>query len=99
MSVEFRFDGRFRADYTRLKKRIPSLASELDAALTAIQEEGHIPEWYNPHRLENSNGRFTGCWDFHLFEGKADVVVIYIPIDGGAIIRFVRMGGHKELFA
>ena len=36
--------------------------------------------------------------DFHLSDGIADVIVLYLPHKTNPVIRFVRMGSHSELF-
>ena len=40
----------------------------------------------------------SGYAEFHLAEGKMDVLVIYSERPEASTIRFIRMGSHDELF-
>lgn len=36
--------------------------------------------------------------DFHLFDGKVDLLIIYTEINKRKVFRFMRLGSHNELF-
>lgn len=96
---EIHYDREFKADIKRWKKRIPDLQEELRAIVSFILEYGYIPDTYDPHPLEDPNLPFYGYSDFHLFDGKLDLVIIYTEFHKHKVFRLIRMGNHKELFS
>jgi mRNA interferase YafQ len=53
---------------------------------------------YDLHVLSKSTRRYNGLMDFHLSDGKVDIIVLYLPHATNPIIRLVRIGSHKDLF-
>lgn len=91
-------DPRFRADYRAVRRENPGIASELSAAIDELTQTGTLPEEYRPHELTNPGGNYNGHQEFHLSEGKVDVIVLYIVHKNQTLIRLVRMGTHGALF-
>lgn len=96
--MEIVFEPRFRSDYARVIRRTPWIKDEFQAAIDSIFESGSIPEGYNPHLLVIPDSNYSGYMEFHLSDGKTDVLVIYVEKDSKRTLRFVRMGSHEELF-
>lgn len=48
--------------------------------------------------LDRPRGIYSGYAEFHLAEGKMDVLVIYSERPEASTIRFIRMGSHDEPF-
>lgn len=89
----------FKADYKRVTAKYPQIKGELKAAIAELVASGVVPEEYRPHELLNAGGNYNGHIDFHLSDGKADVLVLYMPHKTIQIIRLVRMGSHEEFFS
>lgn len=96
--ITIKFDQQFQTDFKRISRRIPQIVTELEYVIKAIEEYGHVPESYNPHMLDHPRGIYSGYAEFHLAEGKMDVLVIYSERPEASTIRFIRMGSHDELF-
>ena len=96
--MRFVFEESFNNDYRRLKKSHPAVIREFEELLPVIVEMGDVPASYGPHLLDKPGGNYTGCMEFHLSEGRYDVVVIYVPHRTNPSIRFVRIGSHQDLF-
>ena len=92
--ITIKFDQQFQTDFKRISRRIPQIVTELEYVIEAIEEYGRVPESYNPHMLD----RPRGYAEFHLAEGKMDVLVIYSERSEASTIRFIRLGSHDELF-
>lgn len=95
---ELVFEPAFRSGYHRIKRAWPAVAYELRGALELLRVSGVLPAEYGAHELSNSGGNYNECIDFHLSDGVADVIVLYVPHKSNPSIRFVRMGTHEELF-
>ena len=93
-----KFERSFLSDYRRITRAYPFIKREFEVAMRELAERGELPEMYGAHVLDNPGGNYNGCIDFHLPEGKVDVVVLYLPHRTNPIIRFVRMGSHADLF-
>ena len=93
-----RYDRQCKADVNRWKPKVSGLQAELRAAIDYVLEYGEIPDEYNPHELTDPSLPYTGDWDFHLFDGKIDLLVIYTTIHKQRGFRFIRLGSHTELF-
>ena len=93
-----KFDASFTADYRRITRQHPQIKRELNAAIHELSENGELPDSYGAHLLDNPGGNYNGHVDFHLSDGKVDVVVLYLLHKTNPVIRFVRMGTHGELF-
>ncbi|MGQ5709742.1 type II toxin-antitoxin system RelE/ParE family toxin [Lactobacillus sp. PSON] len=88
----------FIRDADRWSKVIPELWNEIDAVVAVMMETGNVPEEYNPHLLDNSNLNYAGYLEFHLLDGKVDLLVIYTKNSKKYTFRLVRLGSHQELF-
>ncbi|MBM6907972.1 type II toxin-antitoxin system YafQ family toxin [Collinsella intestinalis] len=93
-----KFDASFTADYRRVTRRYPCIKRELGDAIRELSEHGELPDSHGAHLLGNPGGSYNGHIDFHLSDGKVDVLALYLPHKTNPEIRFVRMGTHEELF-
>lgn len=93
-----RFGTEFKADYKRWRKSVAGLSEEIEAIVDYVTEVGEIPTEYNPHELTDPDLPYYGLHDFHLFDGKIDLVVIYNEYRNHRVINFLRLGPHKDLF-
>ena len=59
---------------------------------------GIVNEISKPHILNNRGGNYNGNQEYHLSNGKVDVLVIYNPHKTNLTIRMIRIGTHKDLF-
>ena len=66
--------------------------SQDDGGGAAGRDDGH-----RPHALNQPGGNYIGYFDFHLSEGTADVIVLYMPHRTNSIMRLVRIGEHSDL--
>ncbi|MCC4421095.1 type II toxin-antitoxin system YafQ family toxin [Limosilactobacillus reuteri] len=92
------FDRQFQLDVNKWKNQVADLQGELRDIVDYILEYGEIPSEYNPHKLTDPTLPYTGSMDFHLFDGKIDLLVIYTEINKHRIFRFMRLGSHNDLF-
>lgn len=92
------FDRQFKLDVSNWRKKVDHLQFELRGVIDYILEYGDIPQEYDPHQLVDPSLPYTGNMDFHLLDGKVDLIVIYTEINRKKIFRFMRLGNHKELF-
>ena len=92
------YDRQFKLDVNNWRKRVDNLQTELRGIIDYILEYGEIPEEYDPHKLVDSSLPYTGNMDFHLLDGKVDLIIIYTEINKRKVFRFMRLGGHNELF-
>ncbi len=88
----------FQRDYRSVMRRHPELKQDFLTAVRELTQTGRVSEQYRPHMLDNPGGNYNGHMDFHLSDGKTDVIVLYVPHKTNPVIRLVRMGSHKELF-
>lgn len=88
----------FIRDVNRWSKIIPNLWDEIDAVTAIMMENGTVPPEYNPHLLDNTSLNYAGYLEFHLLDGKVDVLVIYTKNNKKNNFRLIRLGSHKELF-
>ena len=93
------FDRQFQTDFKRVVRHQPHIKDEIRELIYAVEDIGEIPPTYNPHKLTNPRGTYTGYWGLHLQEGTFDVVVVYHHRQQNQIIRFIRIGSHKSLFS
>lgn len=98
MAYQLIFEPAFRRDYKRVTAAQPQIKAELLAALRELEASGSVSAQYKPHLLVHSGGNYTGHMEFHLAEGRYDVIVIYQPHHTNPSVRMVRMGKHRELF-
>lgn len=92
------FDSQFQTDFKQVVRRYPHIKDEMRELIYAIEELGEVPPTYDPHLLTHARGTYSGYWGLHLQEGAFDVVVVYHQRQKTQIIRFIRIGSHKELF-
>ncbi|WEV72461.1 type II toxin-antitoxin system YafQ family toxin [Bifidobacterium sp. ESL0790] len=95
---QIKIDPQFTKDYQTFRRRCPQLIDELRIAIDELAQNGEVSQGYRPHMLNNARGNYNGHIDFHLSDGKTDVVVLYLPHKTNPIIRLVRIGEHKQLF-
>lgn len=88
----------FIRDTDRWSRKIPQIWNEIDAVAAIIIETGKIPEEYDPHFLSDPNLNYAGYFDFHLLDGRLDLVIIYSENNKKKAFRFIRLGTHNELF-
>lgn len=91
-------ESQFQKDFQRFKKEHPELLTEFKVAMRELVLNGAVPDSYHPHVLDNRGGLHNGSLDFHLSDGKVDVVVLYLPHKTNPVIRLIRIGTHDELF-
>lgn len=96
--IDIYFEDKFYADLKRLKMEQPQVAREFCDLVKVIRDCGDIPDGYGAHKLSNRGGLYSGFWEFHLKEGRRDVVAVYRKGKRGLYIRFLRIGSHAELF-
>ena len=96
---QIKIEPAFKADYKRVTAAHPHIKKEFKAAIDELVEHGVVSEGYHPHVLTNPGGNYNGHVDFHLSDGKIDVLVLYMPHKTNPTIRLVRMGSHEELFS
>lgn len=92
------FDRQFKLDVNRWNKKVNNLQDELHRIIDYILEYGEIPEEYDLHQLVDPSLPYTGNMDFHLFDGKSDLLIIYTEINRRKVFRFMRLGNYNELF-
>lgn len=95
---QIKVEASFKADYKRVAQSHPEIRRELARAVELLRSDGALPEGYSPHELASPGGNYNGHMEFHLAEGRFDVLVIYMPHKTSLSIRLVRMGSHEELF-
>ncbi len=71
------FDRQFKLDVINWRKKVDHLQIELRGVIDYILEYGDIPQEYDPHQLVDPSLPYTGNMDFHLLDGKVDLIVIY----------------------
>ncbi|KRK34639.1 hypothetical protein FC07_GL000390 [Loigolactobacillus bifermentans DSM 20003] len=72
--------------------------NDLLSAFDLLIKTGQVTEAYTPHLLNNKGGNYNNLLEFHLSDGKVDVLVIYKTHHTNPVIRFVRIGPHSQLF-
>ena len=91
-------EDQFKKDYKQVTRKHAQIIPEFKVAVRQLIEFGEVPAEYKPHELTNTGGNYNGHIDFHLSDGKVDVIVLYMPHKTNPTIRLVRMGSHKDLF-
>ncbi|MDN0055219.1 type II toxin-antitoxin system RelE/ParE family toxin [Collinsella ihumii] len=76
---EVKPEPQFQTDYRRVMREHPELKPEFRAAVRELMQTGSVSEQYRPHVLQNPGGNYNGHIDFHLSDGKTDVIVLYVP--------------------
>lgn len=88
----------FIKDVNRWSKKVPKLWQEIQAVTACMQEEGKVPAEYDPHFLTDKDLNYVGYFEFHLPDGKVDLLVIHTQNKKKRSFRLVRLGTHQELF-
>lgn len=91
-------EPQFKKDYQKLKYVHPELISDLLDTFAQLRINGIVKDEYDPHILDNRGGNYNGSYEYHLSDGKVDVLVIYMPHKTNPTIRLIRVGDHNELF-
>lgn len=81
-----------------MKRTHPELIDDLLNTLDQLHQRGIVKVEYHPHILDNRGGNYNGNYEYHLSDGKVDVLVIYMPHKTNPRIRLIRVGSHNELF-
>lgn len=95
---QLKVEPQFKKDYQKLKQQHPELINDLINTLNQLQLNGIVDTEYRPHLLNNRGGNYNGSYEYHLSDGKVDVLVIYMPHKTNPAIRLIRVGSHNELF-
>lgn len=90
MQKKLKKSTQFKKD---LKKYIhkPSKLLALKTVTKALEQTGHVPMEYGPHK---SHGIYEGCLECHV---EDDFLLIWID-EVNNIVRLLRLGTHHELF-
>ena len=80
----------FKKDYKRYQHKTAKLKN-LYHVLESLEQTGHVPAEYAPHRL---HGIYEGCMECHV---ENDFLLIWID-EVNNIVRLLRLGTHHELF-
>lgn len=91
-------DTQFKKDYKKICRNHKQIIPELKAAVQQLMSSGRVADEYKPHELNNAGGIYNGHIDFHLSDGKVDIIVLYMPHKTNPAIRLVRIGSHEDLF-
>lgn len=92
------YDSQFKKDYKKFRMNHPELLNDFKQALQQLRNKGMVNSSYHPHILIKPGGNYNGHYEFHLSDGKVDVLILYKPHKTNPLIRLVRMGSHNELF-
>lgn len=95
---QLKVESQFKKDYQKIKYHHPELINELMNTLNQLRLNGIVNTEYRPHILNNRGGNYNGSYEYHLSDGKVDVLVIYMPHKTNPSIRLIRVGSHDELF-
>lgn len=60
--------------------------------MVRIVDGDRLPAELRPHKL---SGDYEDCWECHV---RPDELLIWIPDAKAAVVTFVRIGSHSELF-
>lgn len=91
-------EHQFKKDYQKLKRHHPELINDLMNTLNQLHVNGIVDDEYRPHILNNRGGNYNGSFEYHLSDGKVDILVLYMPHKTNPSIRLIRVGSHNELF-
>ncbi len=94
-----KYEPQFKKDYKKFKHQHPELVKDFRNTLNQLIRNGKVGNGYDLHSLDKRGGNYSGHFDYHLSDGKVDVVVIYKPHKTNPQIRLVRIGSHEELFS
>lgn len=94
-----RYEPQFKKDYKKFKHQHPELIKDFRNTLNQLMNTGKVGKGYNLHPLDKGGANYSGYFDYHLSDGKVDVVVIYKPHKTNPQIRLVRIGSHRDLFS
>jgi mRNA interferase YafQ len=85
-----RFTGRFRRDYKRVLKSLPSLQAQLEPTIRLLEADVPLPPRNQDHPLK---GEWLGFRDCHI---RPDLVLIYRKFEAN-MLELNRLGSHSEL--
>lgn len=94
MKVEF--SNKFYKKFKKLKKsaQFEKISKNFKELLDCFEFNKSIPSKFINHKL-NDDKYYKDCWECHLLPY---VLVIYQYIDNRAIILFINIGTHEQLF-
>lgn len=90
MMREIDISNKFKRDYKRVKKSLPSLDRDLNLVIQLLANDETLPERMADHALA---GAWKGFRDCHI---RPDLVLIYAKSPG--ILSLTRLGSHSDLF-
>lgn len=88
----------FVRDVDHWSKKVPNLWKEIQAVTDYMQNNGKVPQEYDPHLLTDSKLNYVGYYEFHLFDGRLDLLIIHTNNKKRHSFRLIRLGTHEELF-
>lgn len=94
-----KYEPQFKKDYKKFKHEHPELIRDFKNTVKQLIKNGKVGPGYGLHILDKPGHNYSGYFDYHLIDGKVDIVIIYKPHKTNPLIRLVRIGSHKELFA
>lgn len=95
---KIKYEPQFKKDYKKFKKKHPELIKDFRETVDQLFQTGKVEADYDPHVLDKQGGNYSNYYEYHLMDGKVDVIVIYRPQKSNPVIRLVRIGNHKDLF-
>jgi mRNA interferase YafQ len=98
-TYRLKFEPQFKKDFQLFRREYPELLSELRLVLNSLEQTGKVDAAYDLHLLDNPTLNYYQHMEFHLADGKIDVLVIYMPHKTNFTIRLVRIGSHQQLFS
>ena len=98
MHYIIKYEPQFKRDYKVFKHEHSELIKEFKNTVNQLIETGKVREEYHIHQLNKRGGKYSDHLDYHLSDGKVDIVVLYKPHKTNPIIRLVRIGDHGTIF-
>ena len=83
--------NRFDKDLVKCQKRGLDLKL-IFAAIKLLEETGHLPREYKPHKLK---GKFKGVWECHI---EPNWLMTWEQNDNELTLLFLQIGTHVDLF-
>lgn len=93
-----KYEPQFKKDYKKFKYEHPELIKDFRNTVNQLIKTGKVEQSYDLHPLDKHGGKYSGHFDYHLSDGKVDILVIYKPHKTNPQIRLVRIGNHKDIF-
>ena len=81
----------FKRDVAKCKRQGRNIKDLWDV-VGILQQDGKVPDSYNPHTLHDE---YAGCWECHIEE---DWLLIWKQNDKKLTLLLTNTGTHKDLF-